>query len=121
MEADRKPAGLDAQTARLQQQIDSLRSAVNSSRTQLQTSSSLPGASLHQTTIYRTYPNYSYYPRYTYSNPSCYYRPPVYIQPSIYYRSTYCPPRSSTSYQTPAASYRGGTLNANMNSRGAGN
>ena len=121
IEAGRKPAELDAQTARLQQQIDSLRAAATYSRTQLQTSSSLQGASLHQTTTYRTYPNYSYYPRYSYSYPSYYYRPPVYIQPSVYYHSSYCPPRSSTSYQTPAASYRGGTLNANMNSRGAGN
>lgn len=121
IEAGRKPAGLDAQTARLQQQIDSLRAAVGTSRTQLQTSSNLQGASLHPATTYRSYPHYSYYPRYSYSYPSNYYRPPVYIQPSIYYRSTYCPPRSATSYQTPAASYRGGTLNANMNSRGAGN
>ena len=121
IEAGRKPAELDAQTAQLQKQIDSLRAAVNHSRTQLQPGSSLQVGSLNQTTTYRTYPNYGYYPRYSYSYPSYYYRPPVYIQPSIYYHSSYCPPRSPATFQTPAASYRGGTLNANMNSRGAGN
>ncbi len=121
IEAGRKPAELDAQTAQLQQQIDSLRAAVSHSRTQLQTSSSLQVGSLNQTTTYRTYPSYRYYPHYSYSYPCYYYRPPIYIQPSVYYRSSYCPPRTSTTLQTPAASFRGGTLNANMNSRGAGN
>ena len=116
IEAARKPAGMDIQTARLQNQIDLLRAAAGASRSQLQTSSSLQTGSLYQTGWYSTYPHYTYPYR-----SSVYYRPSVFIQPRTYFQSTYCGPRTSSTSQRSAPSYRGGTLNANMNSRGAGN
>ena len=121
--AVRKPAELTGQNARLQEQVDSLRAAVLSNRSRLESSSSLQTGTLDRATTYRSYPYYTYYtsyPRY-YSTSTPYEFQSYRTVPYWYRSSVYIQPRVVCPTPRPAPSYRGGTLNANMNSHGAGN
>lgn len=113
---------LELDNARLQEQIDSLRSAANSNRSMLQI-----GSLDRTTTIRRTsYPYYSY-PYYSgYSYYPYYYRSSVYYpRTSVYVQPRYCEPVYPSVRTGPTVrsvpNMTGGTPNANMQSRGAGN